>query len=129
MPRNVSTSVVAVAALLLAVPASAPATSSPGPKAGAARGCHLTSHEQDHLGPTYLLSLRVSGTPCKNGKKVVRAYHACRHKNGRGGRCHRRIFGYTCSERRLNVINTQYDARVRCKKSGREIFHKYTQNT
>jgi len=126
VPRTVSTCVLAVAALLVAVPASAPATS--GPQAGASRGCNI-SGQQDKLGTTYVTSLRVSGTTCPNGKKVVRAYHACRHRNGgAGGRCRSRVFGYACSERRLSQSKVQYDARARCKKSGREIFQVYTQN-
>jgi len=126
MPRTVSTCVLAVAALLVAVPAAAPSTS--GPQAGAARGCNIRG-QQDNLGTTYVTTLRVSGTTCDNGKKVVRAYHACRHKSGgKGGRCRSRIFGYSCSERRLSQSRVQYDARARCKKSGREVFQVYTQN-
>lgn len=101
-----------------------------GPRATAARACHLSSYEQRHLGTTYVLTVRVDGTTCANGKKVVKAFHRCRHGNGGSdGRCRREVYGYKCSERRFNVISSQYDARVRCTKPGREIFHKYTQNT
>ena len=128
MPRTVSTCMLAVAVLLVAVPASAPATSS-GPQAGASRACHLTRHEQDNLGTTYVLSVRVSGVNCADAKRVVRAYHACRHRaGGRDGRCRSRVFGYSCSERRLSQSKVQYDARARCKKTGREVFQQYTQN-
>ncbi len=118
-----------VVALLMAVlPAGAPAD--PAPQATAAKKCGLTSKQQRGLGTTYVLTLRVSGTKCANGRKVVKAYHRCRHRNGgRDGKCGSKIFGYKCSERRFNKISSQYDARARCKKSGREIFHIYTQNT
>jgi len=124
MPRL---AVLAAVSLLAVLPASPTAAS--GPEAGAARGCNIKG-QQDNLGTTYVINLRVSGASCANGKKVVRGYHSCRRKNGgRDGRCRTRVFGYVCSERRLNVIPSQYDARVRCKRSGREIFHRYTQNT
>jgi hypothetical protein len=127
MPRTVLACMLVAAALVAALPS---VSAGSGPQAGASRACHLSRSEQDHLGTTYVISLRVSGTTCANGKKVVRAYHKCRHDaGGRDGRCHKRIFGYRCTERRLNVIPSQYDARARCTKSGREIFHKYTQNT
>ena len=127
MPRLVSTCALLAA---IAVLATTPVLASAGPQAQAARKCHLTRSEQDNLGTSYVLTLRVDGTRCANGKKVVRAYHRCRRANGgRDGRCKREVYGYRCSERRLDVIPSQYDARVRCKKPGREIFHIYTQNT
>jgi len=125
------TSLVAVlaAALLLALlPAGAPAD--PAPQAVAAKKCSLTAKQQRRLGTTYVLTLRVSGTSCRSGRTVVKAYHRCRHDNGgRDGKCGRRIYGYKCEERRYNKIASQYDANARCKKAGREIYHKYTQNT
>ena len=129
MTRTVVACMLVAAVVVAAFPAVRPAP---------ARGLRLRppaaassrASEQDRLGTTYVISLRVSGTTCANGKKVVKAYHRCRNRNGgRDGRCRSRVFGYRCSERRLNVIPSQYDARARCKKSGREIFHKYTQNT
>lgn len=113
---------------VMAVPAWAPAD--PGPTAMAARKCSLTYTQQRSLGTTYVLTLRVAGTTCANGRKVVKAYHLCRRANGgRDGRCATRVYGYRCVERRFNRISSQYDARVRCTKTGREIFHIYTQNT
>jgi hypothetical protein len=119
----------AVALLLVALPAGAPAD--PAPQATAAKKCSLTSKQQrGGLGATYVLTLRVSGTRCSYGRKVVKGFHACRKRNGgRDGRCRSRVFGYKCEERRFNKIASQYDSRARCKKSGREVFHIYTQNT
>jgi hypothetical protein len=114
----------AAALLVTALPAGA------SPEATTARKCSLSSKQQRGLGTTYVLTLRVSGTTCANGRKVVKAYHRCRHAHGgRDGRCPSRVYGYRCEERRFNKIPSQYDARARCKKSGREIFHIYTQNT
>ena len=109
------------------LPAGAPADTAP--QATAAKKCGLTARQQRRLGATYVLTLSVSGTKCAKGRKFVKAYHQCRFRNGgRDGKC-ARISGYKCEERRFNKISTQYDARARCKKAGREIFHIYTQNT
>ena len=81
------------------------------------------------FGPTYLLSLSVRGTSCRNGRRLVRSYYNCRKRNGgRKGHCGRTL-GYRCSERRFNKSRVSFDASVRCKKGGRRINHKYTQFT
>ena len=124
MPRTLLACVLAGASLV----ALSPPAPAEGPHAAALRSCNIRG-QQDDLGATYVISLKVSGTSCRNGKRVVRAYHACRKRNGgRDGRC-RGVLRYRCTERRLNVIPSQYDARARCKRTGREVFHKYTQNT
>ena len=129
MPRVVRICVVAVVLVLVALPASAYAASS-APEASASKACKLSTREQSKLGTTYVLTLRVRGTSCANGKKVVKAFHACRRKaGGRKGRCRSKVLGYKCSERRSNVISTQFDSKATCKRSGREVSHKYTQNT
>lgn len=45
------------------------------PAARAASNCSVGSGE--HLGPTYLTALSVSGTSCGTGLAVVKGYHAC----------------------------------------------------
>ena len=130
MPRVVRICVVAVVLVLVALPASASATSGSEPEATASKACKLSTREQSKLGTTYVLSLRVRGTSCANGKKVVKAFHRCRRNSGgRKGRCRRKVLGYKCTERRSNVISTQFDSKATCKRSGREVSHKYTQNT
>lgn len=115
---------VAAAIGLLAVPATAGASS---PSATAATKSCSVSSKPRALGPTYTLGLSVRGTSCANGRGFVRSYFKCR--GGGRGKCRRRVLGYRCSERRSNVIRTQFDARVTCKKRGRGITHKYTQFT
>ncbi len=110
--------------LLLALPVAAQA----GPTASAARSCDISGEER-RLGTSYVLSLRASGTTCAKAERLVRAFHACRHENGKAGRCSRRVNGYSCSEQRLNKIRTQYDARVSCKDGGKSVSHTYTQFT
>jgi hypothetical protein len=117
-------SVAALATIaLLAVPTTAVASS---PSASISKSCSV-SKKPRALGPTYTLGLSVKGTSCANGRGFVRAYYKCR--GGGKGRCRRRVSGYRCSEKRSNVIRTQFDARVTCKKGGRRIVHKYTQFT
>ena len=78
-------------------------------------------------GTTYVTSLRVSGTSCRSGKRVVRAFHACRP--GRRGRCTRRVRGYRCREGDRDRGLGQYDSSVTCRNSGNVVKHRYTQNT
>jgi hypothetical protein len=97
--------------------------------ASAARSCSLAGQERK-LGPTYVTSLRVAGTSCRAGKRLVKSYYRCRVENGgKDGRCTSRLLGYKCSERRFNEIATQYDARVTCRKGSARVTHDYTQFT
>jgi hypothetical protein len=94
------------------------------------RGCHLSPHEQRHLGTSYVTSLRVQNTGCSTGKKVVKAFHQCRHKNGGpAGRCNHAVRKFHCSERRYNNLpHVQYDGTVTCKRGSKLIKSTYTQN-
>jgi hypothetical protein len=80
------------------------------------------------LGSTYVTSLSTRGTSCSNGRRVVRAFHACRKRKGVRGRCGRAA-GYRCSEGRRRGISTQYSAGVTCRRGGKRVSHRYTQNT
>jgi hypothetical protein len=94
-----------------------------------AKACSLVGKERS-LGPSYTLSLRVSGTSCKTGYRVVRAYDACRKRNGgKAGRCHRKVLRFSCSERRPNSIPTEFDAKVSCRRGAARVKFSYTQLT
>ncbi len=98
------------------------------PLAHAAKRCSVRGVERK-LGPSYVTSLAVRGTSCRNGKKLVTAYYRCRVRSaGARGHCRRRVLGYRCSERREG-IPVQFDARVRCSKGRKHVTHTYTQNT
>jgi hypothetical protein len=118
-----------LAALALIV--AAPAFAGPGsPTAGAAKTCHLSTHDQRHLGTTYVFFLSVKGTKCSNGTKVAKAFNECRHAgHKRSGKCGHKVFGYRCSERRYNKSPLSYDSKVTCRKGSRSIVFRYTQNT
>jgi hypothetical protein len=119
---------VAALALMAAIPALAPASDGPTARA-AARTCHLTYRQQTHLGTTYVLSLRVRITTCRNGRRIVKAFHRCRKEHHhRAGKCHHRVFGYRCTERRFDKSSFSYNSKVRCRKGGRRVWHTYQQN-
>ena len=98
------------------------------PSTAAAKTCNIAS-VQRKLGPTYVTSLTVSHVSCNGGKAVVRAYYRCRKANGGvKGTCHKRVLGYSCSEKRSS-IRTQFSAKVTCRNGSRRVVHTYTQFT
>lgn len=78
-------------------------------------------------GQGYFTSLKVSGISCAGGKDVMKAHYRSRTKNGIKGRSSG-FNGWRCTERR-QVISTEYNARVICKKSGRTVNYTYSQDT
>jgi hypothetical protein len=77
-------------------------------------------------GTTYVLSISVRGTTCRAGRRLIRAFHACRP--GKSGHC-ARVSGYNCSESRFDKIKTQYSSRVTCRNGSKVVKHTYTQFT
>jgi hypothetical protein len=119
--------VIALLALLAALACASSVSAADGPVAHASKGCGVGSTRG--YGPTYLLKLSVSGTSCRNGKSLVRAYYNCRKRHGgRKGQCSGAL-GYRCSEHRFDKIPSQFSARVSCSKGGRHINHTYEQFT
>jgi hypothetical protein len=118
--------VAVTACALLVVPAAAQAAE--GPEAIAAKSCSLAGKTRS-LGPTYTTALSVRNVSCRKGRALVKAYYDCRIDNGgRKGRCGA-VSGYSCSERRYDVIPTQFSATATCKKGDKKVVHKYTQFT
>jgi hypothetical protein len=95
----------------------------PGMAAHASRVCATPKYP----GTGYFTSLTVSRVSCTTGKAVALAYYRCRTRNGPAGRCHRRVRGYSCRERR-NAIATEIDARVTCRRGARRVVHTYQQD-
>lgn len=114
-----------VAAAATAAALAAPAS------AGAATTCKLSLKTARSMGPTYVTLMKVTGTSCSNGIKVTKAFHKCRLKKGKKGRCTTKVLGYSCTERRPSSesIPTQFTGYVTCKKGGARITHTYQQNT
>ena len=93
--------------------------------AAAAKSCDVGNTRG--YGTTYVTKIAVSGVSCAKGKRLVRAYHACRP--GKAGKC-ARVSGYRCSERRYNKLpGTSYDSDVTCKTGPKRVSHTYTQFT
>jgi hypothetical protein len=124
MLRRSSLLVVAATVAALAIlPAGAQAAD-----AVASKSCSLSGKTRS-LGPTYTTSLSVKRVKCSKGESLVRAYYNCRLDNGgRKARCGG-VSGYSCSERRYDVIPTQFSATATCKKGRKKVVHKYTQFT
>jgi hypothetical protein len=120
-----------IASLVVVVAAIAAGGASAGPRATASalHRCDISGQQRD-LGASYVTSLKVDGTTCHTGKKVVRHFHACRiNAGGANGKCHREVLGYSCSEHRFDAVpHVQYNSRVTCRKGGRRVKHTYTQN-
>ena len=124
MPRL---ALIAILTIVASLAAASTVSAADGPHAQAAGRCGVGNTRG--YGPTYLLSLGVSHTSCRNGKRLVRAYYNCRkHHGGRRGHCSGTL-GYRCSEHRFDSIPSQFSARVKCHKGGRRINHTYEQFT
>jgi hypothetical protein len=111
------------AALVLLLLAAATASAG-APKATASKSCSVGNSRS--YGTSYVLSIGVSHTTCSAGRKVIRAFHACRP--GKAGHCNRRVLGYACTEKRT-VGRASYDSRVTCRNGSRVVKHTYSQFT
>ena len=96
---------ITVTSPLLALLAVAAAAFAPSAAAGPVAHGRPRAAARQHAryGTTYVLKISVSGTSCRAGKALIRAFHACRP--GKSGKCPR-VKGYRCSERRFNGIRT-----------------------
>jgi hypothetical protein len=107
-----------------ALPAACALAALVAPHGAQAKGCSPPKYP----GNGYFTSLTVKRTDCATGERVMLAHYDCRTENGRRGRCHRRVAGYRCHERRI-AIPTEFDARVKCRKGARRVVFTYQQNT
>lgn len=114
----------ALCAIALAVPATVAASET----ATAAKTCSVKGKERK-LGATYVTSLSAKKVSCGKAEGVVKAFHACRLKHGKAGRCTKKVKGFSCREVRSNAIPTQFDAKVTCKDGGKVVKHNYEQFT
>jgi hypothetical protein len=123
-PIRFSRLLAALAVLALAAPAASNAH-----RAVSAGACSIPNGGE-HLGPTYLTSLNVSGTSCSAGLAVVRGYHSCQLRHGGvKGYCTSSVNGLRCTERRGPSIATEFYSSVSCRAGSRRVNYKYTQFT
>ena len=94
-----------------------------------ARSCRVDSDGGVYGRNMYLLSLKVRNTTCRKGKRVVRAYTACRHAHGGlNDRCPNRVERFRCREGERTVApHIQYTVDVTCRRGARRILFTYTQ--
>ena len=117
--------VVSVAAIA-AIPAGA-ASKAGGAKA---RTCTLSTHEQRHLGASYVQTpLKVKGISCGKAKGVVKDYHACRHHNGGADGTCNSVDGFSCHEKILDQGPYQFTAKAACKKGDSKVKQTFIENT
>jgi hypothetical protein len=118
-------------ALLAATIVSSAAASGPQASASAVTACKLSTHDQRHLGASYVTSLKVENTTCAKGKGVTLAFNDCRTAGGKPqGLCGRKVGNYTCTEKRYDsVTGVQYSSKVTCTWGAKKVFSTYTQNT
>lgn len=112
---------------LIAVFAIVPATS-----ATAATSCAKQIRGKErNLGTTYVTKVSVRGVGCATGLRVVKAFHDCRHENGRAGSCKHKVLGYRCTEKRPASLKSpvSYDGDMTCKRGTRRVTSHYQQNT
>jgi hypothetical protein len=95
-----------------------------GPVARTAKSCDVGDYGS--YGTTYVLRISATRTSCRKARRVVRAFHRCRH--GKRGHCRRRVAGYRCREHRFDKGPQSYDSRVTCRRGGKRVRHTYTQN-
>ena len=128
MPRLPSAAAAVLASVLLSLAAlAAPAAAGADATGQAARTCSVSGKER-RLGATYVTSVRAYGLSCRSALSLVRDFHRCRRsRGGADGRCPR-VNGYRCAEDRTSSP-TQYDSRATCRRSGRRVVQRYTQNT
>lgn len=93
-----------------------------------AAGAAATCRPPTYPGQGYFTSLKTSGVSCATGSAIARGYYRCRLRDGGPtGRCHARLYGFTCHEVRHSVP-TEIDGRVNCQRGRQTVIHTYQQN-
>lgn len=123
---------ISLTSALLAGLIAASALAATGPQVTAsATNCTLSTHDQRHLGASYVTSLKVEETTCAKGKGVTLAFNKCRTAGGKPqGLCSRKVGNYSCTEKRYDSVpGVQYSSKVTCTWGQKKVLSTYTQNT
>jgi hypothetical protein len=107
-----------------------------GSVAASAKICKLSVPASEKLGPAYVTyttgkaGFRATGVSCASGKKVIKAFHSCRYKKGKQGKCTSKVSGYSCTEKRPASLKSaiSFEGDVTCKAGSKRITHHYLQN-
>jgi hypothetical protein len=120
----------AAVTLLAALAAIATAIGAPAAQSASMTNCKLSAKERYPrvTKPTYNLTVRVRGTSCATGKRVAKAFHACRAVTG--VRCTKKVLrSWSCTGKKTSSIPTQFDASLTCTYGSRRVTSTYQQNT
>lgn len=121
---------IAVALVALVAALAAAGFSGRTPVADAATTCRYSADYGRSLGPSYVTSIKTTGAGCSTAKKVVRAFHSCRLRNGgKSGRCpsSTAVRGYRCTENRGKRVQGQFSSKVTCKRGSASVVSTYSQ--
>jgi len=107
-----------------------------GSVAASSKICKLDAGAAQKLGPTYVTytsgkgGYRVTAVSCASGKKVIKAFHSCRLKKGKQGRCTTKVSGYSCTDKRPSSLKStfSFEGDVTCKSGSKRITHHYQQD-
>jgi hypothetical protein len=125
---GIAFAVVLSIAAIAAIPAGAGAA--PTAQVGKASTCTLSTHEQRHLGASYVQTpLKVEGISCDKAKSLVKDYHACRHSNGGADGTCNSVDGYSCNEKVLDQGPYQFTAKATCRKGDSKVKQTFIENT
>jgi curli biogenesis system outer membrane secretion channel CsgG len=111
--------VLASMALLLAVGVSA--GSAAAPTAQAAKAC--SGNLRNYSKTSYMFKFRAAHISCASSRKVAKAFQRCR--GNAKARCHHKVYGYSCKEKRSYGF-ASFDSKVTCKKGRKVATHVYT---
>ncbi|HEY5195506.1 MAG TPA: hypothetical protein VIJ51_00605 [Solirubrobacteraceae bacterium] len=75
----------------------------------------------------YFTSIKVTGTTCTTGTRLVQAFFRCRTKSGLAGRCRKTVLGFRCTEVR-NAIATEIDALDTCRHGAETVVSGWQQD-
>ena len=100
---------------------------SAGPAHGATAAAAGACKAPDFPSVGYFSAVSAHGVGCPAARRIVLAHYRCHLRNGLKGRCHRRVLGYRCQERRVS-IPTELDGRVSCRRGARRVSYLYQQD-
>ncbi len=122
-PRRLLVALTMIAAIVTAIGA-------PAAQSASMTNCKLSAKERYPRvsKPTYNLTVKVRGTSCATGKRVAKAFHACR--SVRGVRCTRKVLSsWSCTGKKTSSIATQFEGSFTCTYGSRRVTSTYQQNT
>jgi hypothetical protein len=113
-----------VIAAVAAIPSAGASTATKG------RTCTLSTHEQRHLGASYVQTpLKVRNISCGKAKDVVKDFHTCRHNNGGANGTCPKVDGFTCNQKIIDKGPYQFTAKATCRKGDSKVKQIFIENT